>query len=64
MTAEPNFIPLEHSVYVGRDRVGRYLQNGLRLFVAFDCDDNPVGTFQKQKDACAAMTLAGREGAA
>lgn len=59
MSADVQFFePLEHSVYLGRERLGRYLQTAPKRFAAFDARDRLLGDFKKQKDACAAIANA------
>ena len=52
------FEPLEHSVYLGRERLGRYSRIGPKLYAAFDADDRLLGKFKRPKDACAAVSNA------
>lgn len=54
------FEPVEHSVYFGRERLGRYLRTSPRRFAAYDAADRPLGNFKRQKDACAAISDARR----
>jgi hypothetical protein len=37
--------PIEHSLYLGRERLGRYVQTERKLFKAFDARDRPLGIF-------------------
>ncbi|WP_168207260.1 hypothetical protein [Tardiphaga sp. vice278] len=57
-----DFLPLDHSVYLGRERLGRYLQTAPRRFAAFDARDRLLGDFKKQRDACAAIAASRRGG--
>jgi hypothetical protein len=59
--SEEDFKPIHHSVYVGRERLGRYLQTAPKRFAAFDARDRLLGKFKKQKDACAAISAACHE---
>jgi hypothetical protein len=52
------FEPLEHSVYLGRERLGRYSRIGPKLYAAFDTDDRLLGEFKRRKDAYAAVSNA------
>ena len=52
------FEPLEHSVYLGRERLGRYSRIGPKLYAAFDAEDRFLGEFKKRKDAYAAVSVA------
>jgi hypothetical protein len=56
-----DFEPLEHSVYCGRQRLGRYVRIAARRYAAYDSHDRLLGDFKKRKDAWAAVSLnAGR----
>jgi hypothetical protein len=55
---QPAFEPLEHSVYLGRERLGRYSRIGPKLFAAFDAKDRLLGEFKKRKDAYVAVSVA------
>jgi hypothetical protein len=50
-----DFEPIEHSVYFGRQRLGRYSRVATRRYAAFDADERPLGAFSKRKDAWAAI---------
>lgn len=56
---KPNFEALEHSVYSGRQRLGRYSRIAPRLYAAFDAEDRPLGNFQAARAAYAAVVGAG-----
>ncbi|HEY8335296.1 MAG TPA: hypothetical protein VIQ05_16000 [Tardiphaga sp.] len=58
----PDFEPIDHAVYLGRERLGRYLQTAPKRFAAFDARDVLLGDFKKQKDACAAIANAHASG--
>ncbi|UPJ41808.1 hypothetical protein IVB40_31755 [Bradyrhizobium sp. 40] len=49
------FEPVEHSVYEGRERLGRYLRISPTLYAAFDVDDRPLGEFLGRRAAYAAV---------
>jgi hypothetical protein len=50
-----DFEPLEHSVYLGRERLGRCSRIGQKLYAAFDAKDRLLGRFKRLKDAYAAV---------
>lgn len=56
---KPNFEALEHSVYSGRQRLGRYCRIAPHLYAAFDSEDRPLGNFQAACAAYAAVVGAG-----
>lgn len=56
---KPDFEPLEHSVYFGRQRLGRYCRIAERLYAAFDAEDHPLGEFRAIRAAYAAVAGAG-----
>ena len=53
-----DFAPLEHSVYIGRRRLGRYTRVNLRLYAAYDACNRHLGRFTKRADALAAIDCA------
>jgi hypothetical protein len=55
---QPEFDSLEHSVYLGRERLGRYSRIGPKLYAAFDAKDRLLGEFKRRKDAYAAVSIA------
>jgi len=55
---QPEFDPLEHSVYLGRERLGRYSRIAPKLYAAFDAKDRLLGEFKGRKDAYAAVSIA------
>jgi hypothetical protein len=66
-SSSSEFEPLEHSVYVGRQRLGRYERTGKRKYAAFDADDRLLGRFTKLANAqkafdCLTATGASNEG--
>jgi hypothetical protein len=50
--------PIEHSLYLGRERLGRYVQTERKLFKAFDAHDRPLGIFLTRVRALAAIAKA------
>jgi len=40
---KPQFERLEHSVYLGRRRLGRYSQSGKKRYAAYDAQDRFLG---------------------
>lgn len=52
------FPPLDHSVYLGRKRLGRYFRAGRRLYAAYDDDDEHLGNFKTRRAAYQAVTSA------
>jgi len=51
----PRQKPIEHSVYLGRERLGRYVQMDHKRFKAFDALDRPLGNFRIRAGALAAI---------
>jgi hypothetical protein len=49
------FEPLDHSVYVGRWRLGRYERVAKRKYAAYDARGQLLGRFTKRTDALAAF---------
>jgi hypothetical protein len=47
-----------HSLYIGRERLGRYVQLGRKQFKAFDALDRPLGNFRVRTRALAAIRKA------
>jgi hypothetical protein len=47
--------PIEHSVYIGRERLGRYVQTGPKKYEAFDAQDRPLGDFRFRERMLAAI---------
>jgi hypothetical protein len=45
---QPEFEPLEHSVNLGRERLGRYSRIGQKLYAAFDAKDRLLGQFKRR----------------
>jgi len=54
----PDFERLEHFVYHGRQRLGRYTRIAAQRYAAYDANDCPLGDFRKRKDAWAAISRA------
>jgi hypothetical protein len=50
--------PVEHSLYFGRERLGRYVQLDRKRFKAFDARDRPLGNFRVRTRALAAIRKA------
>lgn len=57
---QPDFPPLDHSVYLGRERLGRYLRIGKRLYAAYDAGDLHLGNFKSRQAAYRSVTDAAR----
>lgn len=53
------FEPLDHSVYYGRQRLGRYTRIAAKRYAAFDADDQPIGEFTLPRDAFWAVAVFG-----
>jgi hypothetical protein len=54
------FKPLNYSVYIGRERLGRYVQTGPKKYGAFDADGRPLGNFRVRKRMLAAIRRSAR----
>jgi hypothetical protein len=52
---EVEFEPLEHSVYSGRQRLGRYARVGPKKYAAYDAGDRLLGEFKSHKEAFLAV---------
>jgi hypothetical protein len=52
---EVEFEPLAHSVYSGRQRLGRYVRVGPRKYAAYDADDCLLGEFKSREEAYSAV---------
>jgi hypothetical protein len=50
--------PIEHSLYLGRERLGRYVQMDHKRFKAFDQHDRFLGNFRVRARALAAIRKA------
>jgi hypothetical protein len=59
---QPEFEPVDHSVYLGRERLGRYSRIGPRLYAAFDSKDRLLGQFKTRVNAYAAISIANNAG--
>ena len=49
---------VDHSLYLGRERLGRYVQLDRKRFKAFDALDRPLGNFRVRTRALAAIRKA------
>jgi predicted phage tail protein len=49
---------IAHSVYVGRERLGRYVQTDWKKYTAFDANDRQLGNFRIRSRALAAIRKA------
>jgi hypothetical protein len=50
--------PIEHSLYFGRERLGRYLKIDRKTFKAFDFKNRRLGSFHTRARALAAIRKA------
>jgi hypothetical protein len=50
--------PIEHSVYLGRERLGGYVQIDRKRFKVFDAIDRPLGNFRVRARALSAIRKA------
>jgi hypothetical protein len=55
------FEPVEISVYIGRERLGQYVQTDRKQFKAFDANDRPLGSFAVITSALTAIRKARRK---
>jgi hypothetical protein len=55
---QPERKPIEHSVYLGRERLGRYVRIDRKRFKAFDAIDRPLGNFRVRARALSAIRKA------
>jgi hypothetical protein len=55
VTGGPAFDPVDHSVYDGRDRLGRYSRISATTYAAFAADDAPLGEFRGRRAAYQAV---------
>jgi hypothetical protein len=53
-----NFKELEHSVYEGRQRLGRYSRIAPRRYAAYDANDRRLGNFASTRKAYKAVSAA------
>jgi len=58
MGATSPFEPIEHSLYFGRLRLGRYIQIAKRRVDAFGPRDEPLGAFKSRVQALTAIRKA------
>jgi hypothetical protein len=49
--------PIKHSVYIGREMLGRYVQSGKKI-KAFDASGRPLGDFRVRARALVAIRKA------
>jgi hypothetical protein len=61
-SGKPDFDALEHSVYCGRQRLGRYSRVAVRLYAAYDAQDCLLSNFKTRKDAWGAISRAAGAG--
>lgn len=59
-SSKAEFPPLDHSVYLGRKRLGRYVRVGLKLYAAYDADNRHLGNFTARRAAYQAVSDAGQ----
>jgi hypothetical protein len=57
---QAEFPPLDHSVYLGRERLGRYSRVGVKLYAAYDADNAHLGNFRTRLAAYQAVSGAPR----
>jgi hypothetical protein len=50
--------PIEHSLYFGRERLGRYVKINRTTFKAFDAKNRRLGSFRSRARALAAIRKA------
>jgi hypothetical protein len=50
--------PIKHSLYFGRERLGRYVKVDRKTFKAFDSKNRRLGTFRTRARALAAIRKA------
>jgi hypothetical protein len=50
--------PIEHAVYIGRERLGRYVQTDRKKYKAFDAANQPLDNFRVRARALAAFRKA------
>lgn len=53
---QAEFPPLEHSVYSGRERLGRYSRVGVKQYAAYDAGDAHLGNFKSRRAAYRAVS--------
>lgn len=54
----PKRRPIEHSVYLGRERLGRYVQTDRKRFKAYDAINRSLGNFRVRARALSAIRKA------
>lgn len=60
---EAEFESLEHSVYCGRQRLGRYARIGTRKYAAYDAGDRLLSEFSSRNEAYSAVSRDSKGGA-
>ena len=58
VSGEQDHEPVDHSVYSGRQRLGRYVRIALKQYEAFDSVDRPLGKFSSRVKAWSAISIA------
>jgi hypothetical protein len=53
--SEPKFEPIERALYLGRRKLGRFVQTAERQFEGFGPDDRSLGLFETSKQVLAAI---------
>jgi len=53
--SKPEFEPIERSLYLGRRKLGRFVQTDARQFEAFGPDDCSLGFFETSRQVLAAI---------
>jgi hypothetical protein len=53
--SKPDFEPIERALYLGRRKLGRFVQNDERQFEGFGPDDCSLGLFETSKQVLAAI---------
>jgi hypothetical protein len=53
--SKPDFEPIERTLYLGRRRLGRFVQTDKKQFEGFGPDDCSLGLFETSKQVLAAI---------
>jgi hypothetical protein len=53
--SKAGFEPIERTLYLGRRRLGRFVQTGKKQFEAFGPDENSLGHFKTSKQVLGAI---------
>jgi hypothetical protein len=53
--SKPDFEPIERALYLGRRRLGRFVQTDKQQFEGFGPDDCSLGLFETSKQVLAAI---------